>query len=165
MRFRKVCAAWWLCLTLIMWCSPLLAQTPPEDGPEWRGVFCPQKTYLAQAVTDKGAWDRLWRAAMGESAPALDFSKYVAAAVFLGEKKTGGYWIEFGEPRLTGPKMVIPFKVHDPQPGQFVAQMLTQPFYLKTFKKMGPRKWCWKKCLKRQFSVFGFLYPAGPPNG
>jgi hypothetical protein len=116
-----------------------MAQAPAET-PEWRGVFCPQKTYLAQAVTDKAAWGRVWQTSMGESAPAVDFSKYVAAAVFLGEKPTGGYVIEFGEPRLTGPQMVIPFKVIGPQPGQFVAQMLTQPFYLKTFPKMGARE-------------------------
>jgi hypothetical protein len=137
LRLNNVRAVWWISLIVLLWCPALLAQ---EEGPEWRAVFCPQKTYLAQAVGDKGAWERLWQTAMGEKAPALDFSQYVAAAVFLGEKPTGGYWIEFGEPRLAGSKMVIPFKVHDPQPGQFVAQMLTQPFYIKTFKKMGAKE-------------------------
>jgi len=129
---------WILCL-ILLYGPALMAQTP-EETPEWRGVFCPQKTYLAQAVTEKGAWERLWQTSMGEKAPALDFSKYVAAAIFLGEKPTGGYWIEFGAPRVTGGKMVISFKVHSPQPGQFVAQMLTQPFYLKAFPRMGAKE-------------------------
>ena len=139
MLLSKIQMVGWILFVLLLYCPALMAQ-PPEETPQWRGVFCPQKTYLAQAVTDKGAWESLWQRSMEEKAPALDFSKYVAAAIFLGEKPTGGYVIEFGQPRMAVTKMIIPFKVIEPERGQFVAQMLTQPFYIKAFPRMGAKE-------------------------
>lgn len=114
---------------------------------EWSGQYCGEKSPSAIIADNGFKWARLWRKASGmgfayddgrdieTKAPEIDFEKYVVAAVFLGTRPTGGYWIEFGKPYLKDNEMIIPYSEH--KPAGFVTQALTQPYRMKVFEKKG----------------------------
>lgn len=106
-----------------------------ETVMEWKGAYCDRKKPEALIADSKTKWDAVWREAFGEKAPAMDFSKHVVAAVFMGEKNTGGYAVEFLEPRIKDGKTIIPYKLKSPAKGAFVIQSFTQPYLMKAFEK------------------------------
>ncbi len=136
MRLRLAAALICLCL----WPNSAPAQPPETPQPlEWRGSHSIQKTPLARLITSESQWRDLWRGLLGEAvkAPApVDFRDYVVAVVFLGERRTGGYGVEFPEPLIYEKKMVILYKERRPGPNSFVTQALTQTYHIKAFKRL-----------------------------
>jgi hypothetical protein len=54
------------------------------------------RTGKAIAIHDAASWNTLWlehkkNSTLASAAPAVDFSKQMVVAVFLGERRTGGY--------------------------------------------------------------------------
>ncbi len=138
MRIRLAVAL--ICLLLLPNPAPAAAQ--PAGQPEkleWQGTYSIQKTPLARLITSDSQWLDLWRGLLGaavKTPPPVDFRDYLVAAVFLGERRTGGYGVEFPEPLLTEKKMVIFYRERRPGPGGFVTQALTQPYHIKAFKRI-----------------------------
>lgn len=124
-----------------------MAQAPKNTGAEeesvareWEGQYSSQREPFAQIVTSEWGnksslgWRNLWKKAFPSSeAPAIDFDKYVVACVFLGQRPTGGYRVEFGKPYIKDNKMVVPYK--ERKPTGFVTQALSYPYRLKVFEK------------------------------
>ena len=124
-----------------------MAQAPENTGAEednaameWEGQYSSQEEPLAQIITsERGSrnnlgWKELWKKASPSSkAPAIDFDKYVVAYVFLGQRPTGGYWVEFGKPYIKDNRMVIPYK--ERKPTGFVTQALSYPYRMKVFER------------------------------
>lgn len=102
---------------------------------EWSGVFSGISDFHRAVVQDPEEWKSLWRKAFGEEVPEVDFEKYFAAAVFMGAKNTGGYWVEFLDPVERKGKWVVRYRLHSPGPGSFVIQAFTRPFAVKLFEK------------------------------
>ena len=80
-------------------------------------------------------WSALWkRHAAIESnplpLPAIDFSKEIVVAVFLGEKPTGGHDIEITSVEQRDGSLMVSFVERSPQPGGVATQALTQPFHI-----------------------------------
>jgi hypothetical protein len=102
---------------------------------EWSGGY---QEYARQEgkriITNTGSWELLWRSLFySRQAPVIDFNKYAVACVFLGERPTGGYWIEFEKPYKKDNKLVVPYLAH--KPSGFVTQVLTYPYKIKVFEK------------------------------
>ncbi len=136
MRLRLTAAL----ICLLLFPNPAPAQQPETPQRlEWRGTHSIQKTPLARLITSDSQWHDLWRGLLGaavKAPPPVDFRDYVVAVVFLGERRTGGYGVEFLEPLINEKKMVILYKERRPGPGSFVTQALTQPYHIKAFKRI-----------------------------
>ncbi len=110
-----------------------------ENIMKWEGSYSNKDTQEALIINNVSAWETLWKKAVGENAPAVDFFRYEAAAVFAGRKNTGGFSVEFSEPEIRGDKKVVRYVIKSPGSGSFAAQALTQPYCMRIFEKDGKR--------------------------
>jgi hypothetical protein len=75
----------------------------------------------------------LWKKVSPSKAPTVDFDKYVVACVFLGQRLTGGYRVDFGKPYIKDNRMIVPYR--ERKPTGFVTQALSYPYRLKVFER------------------------------
>jgi len=102
------------------------ATPPPEKGAQ----HCAQQRPMLMVIRNP---EQL-RGLLGEGssqAQAVDFRKQAIVAVYLGQKMTGGYGVEFKEPYEEKGRLVVPFQERVPGPDRFVTQALTTPCRLK----------------------------------
>ncbi len=99
---------------------------------EWKGQYGGAPETGREVVTDAAGWERLWRG-LGKPAPALDFSAYAAAAVFAGQKPTGGFTVRFDEPEPRGDDLLVRARVVAPT--GFVTQAFAQPWAVRAFPR------------------------------
>jgi len=64
-------------------------------------------------VTDPTEWRLLWRRAFDAPAPELDSQRHVVACVFLGHSAPWLFSIAFGDPLVSGDRVVIPYGLSD----------------------------------------------------
>ncbi len=100
---------------------------------EWKGQYGGPIDAGNEVVTSAGAWSRLWLR-LGSDAPALDFKKYFAVAVFAGERSTGGWTIEFLEPALKGPDLTVRYRIKEPS--GFATQAIAQPWKVRAVARV-----------------------------
>ncbi len=90
---------------------------------------------LASART-AGEWTKLWAAHDGSRPrPAVDFTKDVVAAVFLGSRPSAGYGVEIVRARQSGAMLVVSYKETRPAPDGVAAQVLTSPYHIVAIPK------------------------------
>jgi VWFA-related protein len=76
-------------------------------------------------------WQALWRRhAPGRPAPAVDFTKNMVIAVFLGSRPSGGYQVQIVGVRSAGATLVVQWSEQRPGPGQVAAQVMTAPAHI-----------------------------------
>jgi hypothetical protein len=104
---------------------------------EWHGAFSSVAKPHSLIVADAAAWKSLWAKDIGSGAPpSVDFKKYVAAAVFLGQKLTGGYDVLFSTVPAPGKRgIVIGYREKKPSRGAFVIESLTRPYAIRLYSK------------------------------
>jgi VWFA-related protein len=84
-------------------------------------------------VRTESEWQALWqRHAPGRPAPAVDFSRNMVVAVFLGSRPSGGYQVQITEARIQGTTLVVYWREGRPGPGQVAAQVMTSPSHIVT---------------------------------
>lgn len=146
MNAKRLAALPLLALLLGMAKSPPKEKQPMEDpaklivsqrpdGPSaWKGGYSqsPGETAL---VRDADAWTALWKEKIGQPAPPVNFDEYVAVAVFLGSRNTGGYGVEFLPPEMDANAVVFGYREKKPAPGGFVMQAFTQPYAIQLYRK------------------------------
>ena len=94
------------------------------------------------AVRSDAEWSTLWSQHAGERArPAVDFSKEMVLAVFLGTRSTAGYSVEIVGAREEGGALVVSYRESRPPSGSVTAQVLTSPYHLVAVPKYGDVKW------------------------
>ena len=82
-------------------------------------------------VRSSTEWTALWSAHAGtQSAPAVDFSTDMVAAVFLGRRATAGFSVEILEARSEGDVLIIEYAERRPGRSDIVSQVLTSPFHI-----------------------------------
>jgi hypothetical protein len=82
-------------------------------------------------VRSEADWQTLWKSHAGaEPAPAVDFSRELVAAIFLGPRRSGGFSAEITGYRREGPALVIDYIERMPAPGGITTQALTSPFHI-----------------------------------
>ena len=78
-------------------------------------------------------WEALWRRhAPGRAAPAVDFSKSMVVAVFLGSRPSGGYAAQITGARLDNGVLIVQWSESAPARDQMAAQVMTAPSFLAT---------------------------------
>jgi hypothetical protein len=94
-------------------------------------------------ITTAPEWEELWRAHRSarprdQPPPALDASREVIVAVFLGEKRTGGYAIDVVrvEEDRADRSVKVFIRETSPPPGAMVTQALTQPYHIVRLRKV-----------------------------
>jgi len=96
----------------------------PLSADRMSGIDTPRQVVARTAAE----FETLWRShAPGRSAPAVDFTKNMVVAVFLGSRPTAGYQVQITEVRREGDALVVHWAEQQPGPGQMAAQVLTAP--------------------------------------
>jgi hypothetical protein len=80
-------------------------------------------------------WRALWEG-IGQAPPAdFDAERRIAAALFLGQRRTGGYGITIESVQRRGAFMVVRFLEARPAPDAMVTQALTSPYLVRIIPK------------------------------
>lgn len=100
-----------------------------------RGAYSGMTTAGQQVVREKAAYAALLeRVSIGRAPdalpPAVDFSRDMVIAVFLGTRRTGGYGIEVVRVATEGAELVVRVRHSSPAPGAMLTQALTAPYHL-----------------------------------
>lgn len=111
------------------------AQMPIPLTTIQKGNFSGIGEALEAVMRTPTEWENLWKRHVSiQSPPApippVDFAKEMVAAVFLGQKNTGGYEVEITKAQRNGPALQIFYNVKAPQPGGMAIQAITQPFHI-----------------------------------
>ncbi len=107
---------------------PTVAQGPSSGVEEPRQVV----------VRSPAEWDTLWKAHAGpQTAPAVDFSTSMVAAVFLGTRPSGGFRAEIVGVRRENDALVVEYVERRPAADAIVTQVLTSPFHIVTLPRFG----------------------------
>jgi hypothetical protein len=76
-------------------------------------------------------WSKLWIQHAGErTKPAVDFSKDVVLAVFMGTRPTAAFTVDIVGTRTEGATLVVSYRETRPAPGGVAAQILTSPYHI-----------------------------------
>jgi len=132
-------------LTALLLASTAFAGTidaPKESKPkrekkmatEWSGSQgASAKPGVELALTDE-QWTALWKR-LGQPAPKVDFSANVAAAVFVGERRTSGFGVEWLAPVETKDAVIVRWREKKPAEDAMLLQVITYPWAVKLFAK------------------------------
>lgn len=95
----------------------------------------------AVLLTDEAGWQANWQqlsatVVPAPPAPAMDFSQQSVLAVYMGEKKSGGYAIEITGVELSDGTLKVTVKETRPGPGTMVTMALTQPYHMVRIPKV-----------------------------
>jgi PrcB C-terminal len=90
---------------------------------------------LQTVARNDAEWQTLWQKQVAVQSnplppPAIDFKNELVAAVFLGEKPTGGYSIEIVGAEKTNGSLTISYSETMPRSGSMLTQAFTQPFHI-----------------------------------
>lgn len=94
----------------------------------YSGYFGGRKEFAVVPLRDRAAWESFWRGVQRMPPQSLDPSREMAIAVFLGERRTGGYGIEIVRVHPAGQKLVVEYRETTPEPGTMTIQALTTPW-------------------------------------
>jgi hypothetical protein len=94
------------------------------------------------AIRSQTEWQNLWRQHTSTSTapaplPPVDFEKEIIAAVFLGEKPTGGYGVEISSAEVADSSLTVFVKETSPKPGAILTQAINQPFHIVRIEAAG----------------------------
>lgn len=100
-----------------------------------KGNFSGVREPLQVVIRTPAEWESFWKRHVSIQNPAspppsIDFSREMVAAVFLGEKTTGGYEVEITQAELQNSSLKIQYIEKTPTPGGMTIQALSQPFHL-----------------------------------
>jgi hypothetical protein len=111
----------------------------PEGGieveKEWKGNHCGYTEPERLVVKTKDQWGEVWgkmhrlRLSTPEL-PVIDFKKEMVIAVFMGERKTGGYEIEIKKIVERENEIIVEVEERGPPPESLQTMALTQPYHL-----------------------------------
>jgi hypothetical protein len=99
---------------------------------------------LQVVIRSEAEWLELWRKHSNDlytTPPVVLFDQEIVAAIFLGEKPTGGYDVTIVRAERNGDELVIYYQEKAPAPGSIVTQAFMQPFHIVRFlsKDIGPK--------------------------
>lgn len=117
-----------LCLAVALAAS---AAAPEKKAMEWKGNGGPERPGH-EVIMDAASWTAAFKR-LGREAPPLDFKVYAAVMVHAGERPTGGWRVEFGEPKADGKDLVVTWRLVEPK--GFVTQAFTTPWAAKAFPR------------------------------
>lgn len=86
-----------------------------------------------QIVRDTGTLNQTWRQAFKTALPVpatpnVDFRDHLVLALFLGQKRTGGYRLKVESVHEYPDSLVVRISIHNPGHGCKTIQMITSPY-------------------------------------
>ena len=80
-------------------------------------------------------WTKFWQKHSAvetnpQAAPAIDLSKEVVVAIFLGKRPSGGYAVEITSVERSDGILTVIFRETTPKPGVITTQAFTHPFHI-----------------------------------
>lgn len=125
-------------LPLVVLLAACQAQSVPERNPvanapavpsaQWSGQYGGREEFAVIALRNPAEWDRFWTQVSRAKPQSLDVPRQMAVAVFLGQRRTGGYSVEIAGVRNDGTKLLVEFRETTPPPDMMVTQALTTPW-------------------------------------
>jgi len=93
------------------------------------------RTGKTLAIYDEAAWKGLWAehkkgSSPGATPPEVDFSKQMVVAIFLGERRTGGYFVTVKSISADSGGLTVGYEENRPGRGCIVTMALTYPFQI-----------------------------------
>jgi hypothetical protein len=117
------------------------SQTPSPIGPKeaalmnWNGPFSSVSEPAVRIVKTADEWQALWRDIGAPEAPIADLQTYIGAAVFLGQRNTGGYSVKLLDSVVENGKVIVRYRESVPRGITF--QALTYPYAVRLYPKTG----------------------------
>lgn len=112
----------------------LLALLPGCAGAEgtadWQGNSARSVSREALVVQDAAAWQQVWER-VGTAAPSGLPDDQAAVAVFAGQKRTGGYSVEFTDVQRDENQTIVHYRIKMPSLTQMTTQVMTSPYAIK----------------------------------
>ena len=107
-----------------------------------KGIRSGIREPLETLIRSQTEWQSLWRRHTSTSTvpaplPVVDFDKEIVAAVFLGEKPTGGYGVEISSAEVADRSLTVFVGETSPKPGAMVTQAINQPFHIVRIETAG----------------------------
>ncbi len=110
--------------------APSSSATPDEPAivAEWSGQHGGAATSSTRVARDAGEWEALWRQIGREAPRSLDSERETADAVFLGQRRTGGYAVEEVKVRREDAAVIVEYRERAPAPDAMVTQVISSPW-------------------------------------
>ena len=110
-----------------------------EVEKEWKGYHCGYTKAARLIVKTEDRWKEVWGKVHRlrlpqQELPKIDFQKEMVIAVFMGERKSGGYEIEIREIIKTEKEIVVEVEEKEPSPESFQSMAITQPYHIVVVK-------------------------------
>jgi len=105
-------------------------QAPMTGHTEWHGTQSAVRSERTAVARDPEAWRQLWDLA-GREPPRTLPDDAMAVAVFMAERRTGGYAVEIESVDREADGTVVRYRIRAPAPGSMVTQALTAPFVIR----------------------------------
>ena len=119
---------------LLAGCGGVTAANAQEET-EWRGSRGGKEAFSVVVARTPEAWRALWEG-IGQPPPVeFDATRNIAAALFLGQRRTGGYGIAIESVGRRGAFMVVRFQEIRPAPDAMVTMALTSPYLVRLIPK------------------------------
>lgn len=109
--------------------EPARAAAPAEIV-QWSGAQSSVTLATQRVLRDEAEWNAFWPDVRRAAPRAFDPAREMAVAVFLGERRTGGYAVRIVRAETRDGQLVITFQESAPPAGSMVTQALTYPWVL-----------------------------------
>ena len=102
---------------------------------EWKGYHCGYTEPSRLVIKTEDIWKDVWAKVYAfqlpkPKLPKIDFEKDMIIAVFMGERRSGGFSIEIKKIIKTDKEIVVEVEEREPDPGSIVTMALTQPYHI-----------------------------------
>ncbi len=102
---------------------------------EWKGYRCGYSEAARLVIKTEDRWKEVWRKVHllrvpKPELPEIDFQEEMIIAVFMGDRKSGGYEIEIREIIKTEKEIVVQVEEKEPSPESLRTMALTQPYHI-----------------------------------
>lgn len=122
-------------LLALVWLAGCIAQPQSATAPvilaQWSGAQSGVDQPSSRVIRDTAEWQALWQQLKRE-APQPLAPNQMAVAVFLGQRRSGGYRVEVTRARAEAGASVLEYREQTPAPGMMTTQALTSPWAVVT---------------------------------
>ncbi len=107
---------------------PPAAASDQKEIPQWRGQYGGYPEFATRVLRGTEAWAGFWKQVNRDMPRQLDPAAEMAVAVFVGERRTGGYVVQVLSAGVEKDDFIVVYEERAPGPDQFVTQALTTPW-------------------------------------
>jgi len=112
------------------------AQSPALPRTLDKGAMSNVDDHLQTSARTAAEWTALWKKHnYDKPAPAVDWSKEMVVAVFMGSRPTAGFAVEIASVAERDGKLVVAYRETAPKAGAVSAQVLTAPYHIAAVPK------------------------------